>query len=189
MRTGPASNRLRPHARRGRARPPDWRRARAPAHSNSGARARVVSGLPVDTVTGMPDVNDFNRTMIDEFRQNGGKVSGVFENAPLLLITTTGAKSGKKRTNPVVYTSDGERLVVIASKGGAPSSPDWYHNLVANPAVTVELPDETFTARATVAEGEERDRLFAAQASMMPAFAEYEQKTERQIPVVLLERI
>ena len=137
----------------------------------------------------MPDVNDFNRKMIDEFRQNGGKVTGMFEHAPLLLISTTGAKSGKQRTNPVVYSRDGDRLVIIASKGGAPNSPDWYHNLVANPKVTIELPDETFEARATVAQGEERDRLFAAQAAVMPAFSEYQQKTQRQIPVVILERI
>ena len=134
-------------------------------------------------------MNDFNRNLIDEFRQNGGKVTGMFENAPLLLLTTTGAKSGNKRTNPLVYTVDGDRLVVIASKGGAPTSPDWYHNVVANPTVTIELPDETFTARATVAEGEERDRLFAAQAAAMPAFSDYEQKTTRRLPVVILERI
>jgi len=137
----------------------------------------------------MSDVNDFNRKLIDEFRQNHGKVTGMFENAPLLLLNTKGAKSGKERTNPVAYTKDGDRLVIIASKGGAPNSPDWYHNVVANPEVTVELPDETFTARATVAEGEERDRLYATQAAAMPAFAEYEQKTTRRIPVVILERI
>jgi len=137
----------------------------------------------------MPDVSDFNSKVIDEFRQNGGKVTGGFEGTPLLLLTTTGAKSGNQRTNPVVYTKDGDRLVIIASKGGAPTSPDWYHNLVANPTVTIELPDETFAARATVAEGDERDRLYKAHAAAMPAFGEYEQKTERRIPVVILERI
>jgi deazaflavin-dependent oxidoreductase (nitroreductase family) len=136
----------------------------------------------------MADVNDFNRNLIAEFRANGGKVTGPFEGAPLLLLTTTGAKSGKTRTNPVVYTKDGDRLVIIASKGGAPNSPDWYHNIVANPTVTIELPDETFEAKASVAEGDERDRLFAAQAEKMPAFKEYEQKTSRRIPVVILER-
>jgi deazaflavin-dependent oxidoreductase (nitroreductase family) len=136
----------------------------------------------------MADVNDFNRNLIDEFRANGGKVTGPFEGAPLLLLTTTGAKSGKTRTNPVVYTKDGDRLVIIASKGGAPNSPDWYHNLVANPTVKIELPDETFEAKASVARGDERDRLFAAQAEMMPAFNDYEQKTSRRIPVVILER-
>src|SRR6476620_8402590 len=137
----------------------------------------------------MSSPGNFNENLIAEFRANAGTVTGPFAGRPLLLLTTTGAKSGQSRTSPLVYTTDGDRLVVIASKGGAPSSPDWYHNLVANPTVTVELPDETFTARATVAEGEERDRLFAAQAAMMPAFAKYEQKTERQIPAVLLERI
>ena len=136
----------------------------------------------------MADVNDFNRNLIEQFRANGGKVTGPFEGAPLLLLTTTGAKSGKTRTNPVVYTKDGDRLVIIASKGGAPNSPDWYHNIVANPTVRIELPDETFEAKASVAEGDERDRLFAAQAAMMPAFKEYEQKTSRRIPVVILER-
>ena len=133
-------------------------------------------------------MSDFNQAVIDEFRANDGKVGGYFAGANMLLLHTIGAKSGQPRTNPMVYVTDGDRLVVIASKGGAPGSPDWYHNLVANPTVTVELPDETFTARATVAEGEERDRLFAAQAAMMPAFAEYEQKTTRKIPVVVLTR-
>ena len=136
----------------------------------------------------MADVNEFNRDVIEEFRANGGKVSGPFAGAPLLLLTTTGAKSGQTRTNPVVYTKDGDRLVIIASKGGAPKSPDWYHNLVANPTVTIELPGEKFEARASVAEGEERDRLYAAQAEVMPTFNDYQQKTSRRIPVVLLER-
>ncbi len=136
----------------------------------------------------MADVNDFNRDVIEEFRANGGKVSGPFAGAPLLLLTTTGAKSGQTRTNPVVYTKDGDRLVIIASKGGAPKSPDWYHNLVANPTVTIELPGEKFEANASVAEGEERDRLYAAQAEVMPNFNDYQQKTSRRIPVVLLER-
>ena len=142
----------------------------------------------VDTVDPVAEVNNFNRQLIDEFRANNGKVTGPFEGAPLLLLTTTGAKSGQTRTNPVVYTRDGDRLVIIASKGGAPTSPDWYHNLVANPAVTVELPDETFGAKASVARGEEHDRLFAAQAAVMPAFDDYQTKTTRQLPVVILER-
>jgi len=143
----------------------------------------------VDTVQSMTDVNDFNRNLIDEFRTNSGKVTGPFQGAPLLLLTTTGARSGRTRTNPVVYTTDGDRLVIIASKGGAPTSPDWYHNLVANPTVTVELPDETFDAKASVAQGADHDRLFAAQAALMPTFNEYQQKTKRQIPVVILERV
>jgi deazaflavin-dependent oxidoreductase (nitroreductase family) len=143
----------------------------------------------VDTVDSVAEVNEFNRNLIDEFRANKGKVTGPFEGAPLLLLTTTGAKSGRTRTNPVVYTRSGDRLVIIASKGGAPTSPDWYHNLVANPTVTVELPDERFDAKASTARGEEHDRLFAAQAALMPHFNEYQQKTTRQLPVVVLERI
>jgi deazaflavin-dependent oxidoreductase (nitroreductase family) len=138
----------------------------------------------------MTSVNDFNRTLIDEFRTHDGKVTGVFERSPLVLITTTGRKSGTKRTNPVVYTRDDNgNVVVIASKGGAPASPDWYHNLVANPHVTVELPGETYEAQARVATGEERARLFRAQADLMPNFDEYQRKTTREIPVVVLERV
>jgi deazaflavin-dependent oxidoreductase (nitroreductase family) len=148
----------------------------------------VAIGTRVDTVGSMAEVNEFNRNLIDEFRANHGKVTGPFEGAPLLLLTTTGAKSGHTRTNPVVYTRDGDRLVIIASKGGAPTSPDWYHNLVANPAVKIELPDETFEAKASIARGDERARLYAAQSEVMPAFADYQQKTDRQIPVVILER-
>jgi deazaflavin-dependent oxidoreductase (nitroreductase family) len=137
----------------------------------------------------MTSPNDFNQSLIEEFRANDGKVTGVFAGRPLLLLTTTGAKSGRPRVSPLVYTTDGDRIVTIASKGGAPTNPDWYHNLVANPFVTVELPGETFQARATVIEGEERQRLYDAQAALMPGFAEYQQKTTRQIPVVVLERI
>jgi deazaflavin-dependent oxidoreductase (nitroreductase family) len=137
----------------------------------------------------MADVNDFNRNLIEQFRANHGKVEGVFAGAPLLLLSTTGAKSGLRRTNPLVYTTDGGRIVVIASKGGAPSHPDWYRNVVAHPDVTVELPDETFEARASVATGTERQRLFDAQAAKMPNFNEYAAKTDREIPVVVLERV
>jgi deazaflavin-dependent oxidoreductase (nitroreductase family) len=140
----------------------------------------------------MSDINErlaFNQAIIDEFRANDGKVSGAFANAPLLLLTTTGAKSGHQRTSPVVYTTDGDRLVIIASYAGRPVNPAWFRNLVANPEVTVEIPGETFAARAVVASGEYRDRLYAAQAALMPAFDEYQAKTTRQIPVVTLERI
>jgi deazaflavin-dependent oxidoreductase (nitroreductase family) len=133
-------------------------------------------------------VNQFNRDLISEFRANDGKVSGGFEGAPLLLLTTTGAKSGRRHTTPLVYLSDGDRIVVFGSKGGAPTNPAWFHNLVANPAVTVELPGETFDAEAVVVEGAERDRLFAAQKAVMPTFAEYEAKTDRRIAVIVLER-
>jgi deazaflavin-dependent oxidoreductase (nitroreductase family) len=140
----------------------------------------------------MSDIEDrkaFNRSLIEEFRANDGKVAGAFANAPLLLLTTIGAKSGQQRTSPVVYTTDGDRLVIIASYAGRPTNPAWFNNLVANPEVTVEVPGETFAARAVVASGEYRDRLYAAQAKLMPAFDEYQSKTTRQIPVVTLERI
>ena len=136
----------------------------------------------------MSDVNSFNKNLIEEFRANGGKVTGVFEQAPLLLLTSKGAKSGREHTTPVVYTRDGDNFVVLASKGGSPTNPAWYHNLVANPEATVELPGETFTVKATVAEGAERDRLFDQQAALMPNFAEYQKNTTRRIPVIVLER-
>ena len=134
-------------------------------------------------------MSDFNQNVITEFRANGGKVGGPFEGAPMMLLTTTGAKSGQARTSPVVYTKDGDRYVIIASKAGAPTNPDWFHNLVANPEVTLEVGTETFPARATVTSGEERTRLYDAQAALMPGFADYAQKTTREIPVVVLERL
>ena len=107
-------------------------------------------------------MSDFNENVINEFRSNGGKVGGRFEGASMMLLTTTGAKSGQARTKPVVYTKDGDRFVIIASKAGAPTNPDWFHNLVANPEVTLEVGDERFPARATVTSGEERRRLYDA---------------------------
>jgi deazaflavin-dependent oxidoreductase (nitroreductase family) len=134
-------------------------------------------------------MNDINLDVIEQFRTNNGTIhSGMFSGARLLLLTTTGAKSGKKRINPLVFTRDGDNYVVIASKGGSPTHPDWYHNLVANPDVTVEVGTERFEAHARLAEGEERDRLYAAQAAIMPGFADYQRKTSRHIPVVVLER-
>ena len=132
--------------------------------------------------------SDFNQRNIEEFRANGGKVTGMFKDRPLLLITTTGARTGKRRTNPLMYMRDGERLVVFASKGGAPTNPDWYHNLVANPTVTVEVGTETFDAQASVAGGPEHDELYARQAKDYPQFGDYQAKTKRQIPVIILER-
>ncbi len=132
--------------------------------------------------------SDFNLKIIEEFRANGGETFGPFKGRPLLLLTTTGAKSGEERTTPLVYSKDGDRLVIIASMGGAPKHPAWYLNLVANPKATVEVGAEKFTARASVAEGAERERLYAQQAAEMPAFNEYQEKTTRQIPVVVLER-
>jgi deazaflavin-dependent oxidoreductase (nitroreductase family) len=133
-------------------------------------------------------VNDFNDKIIEEFRANGGTVGGPFGGAPLLLLTTTGAKSGRAYTTPVMYLPDGERMVVFASKGGAPTNPAWFHNLVAHPDAQVEVGDESFPVRATVTSGQERDRLFSRQAELYPAFADYAQKTTRLIPVVALAR-
>ena len=137
----------------------------------------------------MSELNDFNQQVISEFRANQGKVGGQLANIPLLLLTTTGAKSGRALTKPLAYTRDGDRIVVIASFAGGPKNPPWYHNLVANPVATVELGSERLRVRATVTSGEERQRLFDRQVAQMPIFAEYQQKTTRQIPVVVLQRI
>ena len=135
-------------------------------------------------------MNQFNQDLIHQFRANGGEIKeGMFKGAPILLLTTTGAKSGSSYTTPLAYTRDGDRYVIIASKGGAPTNPAWYHNLVANPVTTVEVGSEEFDVRATEAKGEERDRLYDAQAALMPGFAEYQRKTSRRIPVMVLERV
>jgi deazaflavin-dependent oxidoreductase (nitroreductase family) len=135
------------------------------------------------------DMHEFNRGIIEEFRANDGVVGGPFEGAPMVLITHTGAKSGIERTTPLVHSTDGDDVVIIASKGGAPTNPDWYHNLVANPEVTVEVGTETYRARAEIhTDGPERQRLFDLQAAAMPNFKEYAEKTDRLIPVVVLRR-
>ncbi len=134
----------------------------------------------------MSNPNDRNQAVIASFRATGGKVEGAMA---LILLTTTGAKSGKPFTTPLAYTQDGDRVIVVASKGGAPTNPDWYHNLVANPLVTVEQGTESYQARATIAVGAERDRLYDKIATELPFFAEYQRKTTRQIPVVILERV
>jgi deazaflavin-dependent oxidoreductase (nitroreductase family) len=135
----------------------------------------------------MSGPGNYNQTIIETFRANSGKVPGWTR---LLLLTTTGAKTGAPRTHPLAYSTDGDSLVIAASKGGAPTHPSWYSNLLANPIVTVELGPERFKARATaVTDGAERDRLYAQHAELMPGFAEYEKKTTRKIPVVLLQRI
>ena len=136
----------------------------------------------------MANMNDWNRQIIEEFHANEGKVGGPFKGASLLLLTTTGAKSGQRRTTPLVYLPDGNRMVIFASKGGAPTNPDWYHNVVAHPEVTVEAGTETFEATASVVTGEERDRLYAIQAEHSPNFGEYQAKTDRKIPVIALKR-
>jgi deazaflavin-dependent oxidoreductase (nitroreductase family) len=136
----------------------------------------------------MSEVNDYNRGVIEEFRARKGKLTGPFEGAPLLLLSTTGAKSGQKRVNPVMALEEGDALYVFASKAGAPTNPDWYHNLRANPEVEVEFGDEHFDALATPVTGPERDRLYAAQVERVPVFGDYQKATERTIPVVELRR-
>ena len=137
------------------------------------------------------DILEVNRIAIEEFRANGGACSGWLEGAPVVLVTMTGAKSGRELISPLVYSTDGDDVIVIASKGGAPNHPNWYHNLVANPTVTVEIGTDTWTADAELAEGDERTRLYDAQAAMMPQFKDYESSaTEagRVIPVFRLVR-
>ena len=134
------------------------------------------------------NVNAWNRNIIDEFRANNGVVGGTFEGTTIALLHTTGAKTGKERTNPLVASVENGRLFVFASAGGADANPDWYHNLVANPQVTVEFGAETFPATAKVLDGPERDEIFALQAAKSPTFAGYQAKTPRLIPVVELVR-
>lgn len=136
----------------------------------------------------MPDPNDWNQKIIDEFRGSGGKVGGQFEGAPLLLLHTTGAKSGQPRVNPVMYQPRGDAMAVFASKAGAPTHPDWYRNLLAHPSTTVEVGTETVAVTARVAEGDERQQIWTRQKQDYPGFADYEKQTTRQIPVVVLER-
>ena len=134
------------------------------------------------------DLNDWDRQIIEEFRANGGNVGGQLSGAPLLLLTTTGAKSGEPRTRPLVYLSEGDRIYVFAGNRGAPTNPAWYHNLVAHPDVTVELGPEKFEARAIVVDDAEGERLGRIQIQKIPALAELAAKIPRKIPVVLLER-
>jgi deazaflavin-dependent oxidoreductase (nitroreductase family) len=135
------------------------------------------------------EVNERNKKIIDEFRANGGKVGGPFEGKTLLLLHTKGAKSQQERVNPAACTRDGDRLAVIASKGGAPTNPDWYYNVLANPLVTVEVGKEKFQAYASVAEEPERTRLYDQMVAMMPGFDDYRRKTTRVIPVVVLKPV
>ena len=137
----------------------------------------------------MSELNDFNQKVITEFRANQGKVGGQMEGMPLLLLTTTGNKTGRPLTKPLAYTKDGDRIFVIASFAGSPKNPAWFTNLVANPTVTVEVGPERYQARARITSGEERERLFKVQADKMGIFYDYQKKTTRQIPVVVLERV
>jgi deazaflavin-dependent oxidoreductase (nitroreductase family) len=135
-------------------------------------------------------MSDWNQSIIEEFRANHGQVGGYFAGANMLLLHTQGARTGQERINPVVYVPDEERLVIIASKGGADRHPDWYYNLLAHPLVTVEVGDEQFPARATAVTDEpERSRLYALMVAHRRGFAEYETKTRRKIPAILLERV
>jgi len=132
---------------------------------------------------------DFNQQVIDEFRANEGRVGGNFEGAPLLLLHSTGARSGQERVNPMMYQDlGGGEIAVFASKAGQPTNPDWYHNLRAAPQATVEIGTETFPVRARFTEGDERERIWSKQKAEYPGFAEYEAKTTRLIPVVVLIR-
>lgn len=136
----------------------------------------------------MTETSDWNSKIIEEFRANEGRVGGPFEGAPLLLLHTAGAKSGKERVNPMMYLDlDGHRYV-FASKGGADTNPDWYHNLVAHPEVTVEVGTETYAADAMPITSDARDRIYVEQARRYPGFAEYAEKTTRTIPVVEVRR-
>ena len=137
----------------------------------------------------MNNPNERNVAIIKEFRANAGKVGGPFSGRSLLLLHTIGAKTGQQRINPVAYITDGDRLVIIASKGGAPTSPDWYHNILAHPLVTVEVGTEQFQARAAIASEPERTRLYNMMVEMMPGFSEYKRKKTCVIPVITLTRV
>ena len=135
-------------------------------------------------------MSDWNTKVIEEFRANHGKVGGMFVGAPLLLLTTTGAKTGATRVNPLMYLPlDDDRIAIFASKGGAPSHPDWFHNVKANPTVTVEVGDDSYRAVATEVTGDERDDLYGRQAELYPQFAAYQSDNPRLIPVVVLDRV
>lgn len=136
----------------------------------------------------MSEINDWNSKIIEEFRANGGRVGGQFAGAPMILVHNTGAKSGQEKVNPVLYQAVGDDFAVFASYAGSPTNPAWYHNLIANPTTTVEVGTETLTVTARVTDGEERERIWSKQKADQPGFADYEAKTTRQIPVLLLER-
>jgi deazaflavin-dependent oxidoreductase (nitroreductase family) len=146
----------------------------------------MIERPSTETENQMPD---FNADLIDDLRANGGRASGgPLEGRRLAILTTTGAKSGTRRSTPLAYTRDGDRIVVVASMGGSPRHPAWYHNLRANPTVTVEVDGETFEASARITEDAERQRLYGQHADRHPVFLEYLTRTTRVIPVVVLER-
>ena len=131
---------------------------------------------------------DFNRNLINDLRTNGKPTSGPFLGRNVLILTTKGAQSGEVRENPLVYTRDGDHYVIVASKGGAPTHPAWYHNLVQHPEVTIEVGKDKFKARAHVAQGDEHERLYTHHADINPTFHDYRKRTTRKIPVIVLER-
>ena len=137
----------------------------------------------------MADEPSFNEGIIAEFRANRGNVGGYFNGSPMLLLTTTGAKSGEERVSPLVYTTDDGRIVIVASNGGSDRHPSWYYNVIANPRTTVEVGDETYQADAVITDPTERRRLFDLHAERFPGFKDYEKGTDRVIPVIVLDRI
>jgi deazaflavin-dependent oxidoreductase (nitroreductase family) len=137
----------------------------------------------------MSETNDFNAKIIAEFRANGGKVGGPFEGAPMILVHHIGAKSGTERIAPLAYIPDGDRMLIIASKAGAPTNPDWYHNLKAHPRIDVEMGTETFPVTAEELSGVERDEKWPMITAMAPGYADYQKKTSRVIPVFALSRV
>ena len=181
-----------PPAAQNRAHTRDRQLARPPAGIGFAARRECPRlGQAGDTPGSLPwkdtAMSDWNTKIIEEFRANGGAVGGQFAGAPLLLLHTVGARSGQRRVNPMMYLKVDGGYAVFASKAGAPVNPDWYHNLRAHPQVTAEIGPETVELVARVADGEERERIWAAQKAAYPGFADYEQKTTRQIPVIVLE--
>ena len=134
----------------------------------------------------MSIISEFNQAIVEEFRANGGDVGGRFTGRNLLLVHTIGRKNGQERINPVAYVRDEERFVIIASKGGADTHPDWYYNVIAHPDVTIEVGTESFQVHASEAQEPERTRLYDKMVEMMPAFDDYRRKTKREIPVIVL---
>jgi deazaflavin-dependent oxidoreductase (nitroreductase family) len=163
------------------------------AHARAAAGPGCIEGRAVSPAKArlrkmrVPEMSDWNNKIIGEFRANEGRVGGPFEGAPLLLLHTVGARTRQERVNPMMYMRVDGGYAVFASKAGAPSNPDWYHNLLAHPKVTAEIGTSTVELIARVAEDGERERIWAAQKAAYPGFADYEQKTTRQIPVVILE--
>jgi len=152
--------------------------------------AITADDMNADRLVANPSAIDkLNQAVIKEFHANQGTVGGAMEGMPIVLITMTGAKTGRTLTRPLCYSRDGDRIVIIKSYGGAPKNPPWYHNLIKNPVVTVEVGTEKYQARAVQVSGTERERLFEAQAKIMPFFNDYQAKTQREIPLFTLNRI